>query len=93
MIDENFLFIYKTRDKKRFKINVDIFVLRKKCNVHFAFEKILTSYYFFDKLILFAKSEWEKRKFFFDNYEMVNPKSIVSLKWKNDYIFFQKKKK
>ena len=70
------MFIYKTRDKKMFKIDVDIFVSRKKRNVHFAFEKILTSYYCFDKLILFAKSEWEKRKIFFDNYEMITQNQL-----------------
>ena len=47
-----------------FKIDVDIFVSRKKRNVHFAFEKILTSYYCFDKLILLLKVNGKKEKYF-----------------------------
>ena len=91
LIDQNFLCIYKRRDKKRFRIDVEIFVSRKKRYAHFAFEKILISYPFFDKLISFVKNEWEKRKIFFDSYEMVYPRLILSLKLKNDYVFFQKK--
>ena len=52
-----------TYKEERFKVDVNIFVERKKRNFHFALDKILTSYYFFNKLILFVKSEWEKSFF------------------------------
>ena len=38
----------------------------------------------------FFKSEWEKRKIFFNSYKMVYLKLIVLLKWKNDYVYKKK---
>ena len=52
---------------------------------------------FFDDLILFVKNEWERRQNFFENYEIIYPKLVHSLKWRFDYVLFQfsqlKKKK
>ena len=81
--------------RKIFRIDVEIFVSRKKRYVHFAFEKILINFFFFffDELTSFIENKWEKRKIFFNNYEMVNPRLISSLKWKNDCVFSGKKKK
>ena len=72
-----------TYNEERFKVDVNIFVVRKKGDFHFALDKILTSYYFFNELILFVKSDWEKWVFF-DSYKMVYPELIVSLKSKNN---------
>ena len=73
-----------------FHLDVDVYVSRKKGLVHFAFKKPLSSYSNFDNIIQFVSDEWRKRKFFLMNYEMIYPMPISSLKWKYDYVFFQK---
>ena len=65
-----------------FHLDVDIYVSRKKCLVHFAFKKPLSSYSNFDNVIQFVSDEWRERKIFFTNYKMVYPMLISSLKWK-----------
>ena len=49
-----------TYKEERFKVDVNVFVERKKRNFQFALDKILTSYYIFNELFLIVKSEWEK---------------------------------
>ena len=61
--------------------------------VHIAFEKPLISYYFFDELINFAEQYREERKYVFKDYCFIYPRLNQGFKWKNDYIFFQKKNK
>ena len=34
-----------------------------------------------------------KKKYFFDNYELIYPRLITSLKWRIDYVLFERKKK
>ena len=53
----------------------------------------MSDYESFDKVIDFVSGHWEKRKVFFDDYKMVYPRLISSIKWKFDYVFFEKKKK
>ena len=65
-----------------FHLDVDVYVSRKKCLVHFAFKKPLSSYSNFDNVIQFVSDEWRERKIFFTKYKMVYPMLISSLKWK-----------
>ena len=46
------------------------------------------SYPFYDEIIHFVYEEWEQRKCFFEDYEMIYPCVITSLHWKLDYVFF-----
>ena len=50
---------------KRFNIEADVFVSKRKKLVHIAFERALISYYFFDELINFIEHYWHERKYFF----------------------------
>ena len=74
---------------KRFNIEADVFVSKKKKLVHIAFERPLISYYFFDELINFIEHYWHEHKYFYTGYYFVYPRLNQSLKWKNDYIFFE----
>ena len=76
---------------KKFRIEAEVFVSKKKKLVHTALEKPLISYYFFDELINFVEQYWEERKFSFKDYYFNYPRLNQSLKWKNDYMFFQKR--
>lgn len=87
-----FCVFIKEKISEKFGIDVDVFISRKKRLVHFAFKKPLTSHLFFNYLIVFVKSEWEKRQRFLENYEIINPRFVYSLKWRFDYVFFQLKK-
>ena len=69
------------------------FYLKIKKHVHIAFKIPISEYKSFDKLIDIISDEWEKRKTFFENYKMVYPRLTSSLKWKFDYVFFEKKVK
>ena len=59
--------------------------------MHIAFKKPVSEYELFDRLIDFVSNEWEKRKIFFEDYKMIYPGLISSLKWKFDYVFFERK--
>lgn len=87
-----FCVFIKEKISEKFGIDVDLFISRKKRLVHFAFKKPLTSHVFFNYLIVFVKNEREKRQRFLENYEIINPRFVYSLKWRFDYVFFQLKK-
>ena len=72
-------------------LDADVFVSKKKGHVDVAFKIPISEYSSFDKLIDFICKEWEKRKIFFCDYKMIYPRLISSLKWKFDYVFFEKK--
>ena len=78
---------------KKSSLDADVFVSRKKKHVHIAFKIPISEYEFFDRLIDFISDEWEKRKIFFEDYKMIYPRLITSLKWKFDYVFFERKAK
>ena len=77
---------------KIFSLDVDIFVSQKKRHVHIAFKIQISEYKSLDELNEFISNEWEKRIFFFD-YIMIYSRLISSMRWKFDYVFFEKKKK
>ena len=79
--------------KKKFSLDADVFVLRKKKHVHIAFKIPTTEYESFGRLIDFISDEWQKRKIFFEDYKMIYPLLITSLKWKFDYFLFERKAK
>ena len=87
-----FCVFIKEKISEKFGIDVDVLISRKKRLVHFTFKKPLTSHVFFNYLIVFVKNEWEKRQRFLENYEIINPRFVYSLKWRFDYVFFQLKK-
>ena len=78
---------------KKISLDADVFVSRKKKHVHIAFKIPISEYEFFDRLIDSISDEWEKRKIFFEDYKMIYPRLITSLKWKFDYVFFERKAK
>ena len=78
---------------KKSSLYVDVFVSKKKRHVQIAFKIPISECNSFDKLIEFISNEWEKRKIFFSDYRMIYPRLTSSVKWKFDYIFFEKKKK
>ena len=67
---------------KKFKIEVDVFMSKKKL-AHFAFYKPLISYSFFDEIIDFVVCRWEERINFFTNFKMIYPRLNHSIKWKS----------
>ena len=78
---------------KKFSFDCDAFVSRKKKHVHIAFKISISEYESFDRLVDFISNEWEKRKIFFEDYKMIYSRLISSLKWKFDYVFFERKAK
>lgn len=65
----------------------------KEKHVHITCKIPISDHDSFDKLIGFISDEWEKRKAFFENYKMIYPRLISSLKWKFDYVRFIRKEK
>ena len=78
---------------KKFSFDADVFVSRKKKHMHIAFKLPISEYESFDRLIDYISDEWEKRKIFFEDYKMIYPRLITSLKWKFHYVFFERKAK
>ena len=78
---------------EKLSLNVDAFVQKKKKLVHIAFKIPISDYSSIGKLIDFISDEWEKIKAFFENYNMIYPRLINSLKRKFDYVLFQRKGK
>ena len=72
---------------QKFKIEVDVYVSKKKELKHISFLKLLLSYSFFEDLIDYIKNYWQKRKFFYPGYYFIYPKINQSLKWRFDYVF------
>ena len=66
---------------------------KKKKLVHIALKIPISDYGSIGKLINFISDEWEKIKAFFENYNMIYPRLINSLKRKFDYVLFQRKGK
>ena len=64
-------------------------------HIHLAFKLLLPDYDCFDKNVDYFSSEWERRKKFFIDYEMIYPRLISLMKWKFDcfFLFFEKRKK
>ena len=52
----------------------------------------LFSYRFFEEIIDFVKSYWQKRKFFFPGYFFIYPKLNENLKLRYDYVLTVKNK-
>ena len=49
---------------KKFTIEADVFVSKKKELVHFPFTRPLISYPFYDEIVDFVVDQWEERKTF-----------------------------
>ena len=58
------------------------------CILHFAF---IYGYDCFDRRISFVTDESGKRKVSITDYRIIYPRLISSIKWKNDYVSFEKK--
>ena len=79
--------------KKKFTLDADVFVSKKKKHVHIAFTISISQYGSFDRLTDFISNEWEIRKIFSDDYKIIYLRLIILLKWKFGYIFFGRKAK
>ena len=75
---------------KWLSLDADVFVSKKK-NVRIDFKIPISEYESFDRWIDFISNEWEKKKIFFEDFKMIYPRLISSLKWKFDYVFFETK--
>lgn len=69
---------------------MDLFVSKQKVLVNFAFNRPLISYLFFDDIIDFVSCQWEERTFFFSNFKTIYPRLNNSMRWKYEYVFFEK---
>ena len=69
-----------------------MYISPRKRHGHIAFRKSISDYDYFDKILEFILEEWEKRKFFFQGYELIYPRLTTSLKWAFDYLIFKKEK-
>ena len=77
--------------RKKFNLNVNMYILRKKKHIHFCSEKGLLSFDESDGILAFIYNWWSKCKLLFENYEIVYPHLITSICWKYDHIIFRKK--
>ena len=88
------LFFKRTAMEKIFNTSRCLYLKqKKKKNVHIAFQKSISDYDCFDKIIELISDEWEKRKIFFEGYELMHLRLITSLKWRFDYFSKRKKEK
>ena len=71
---------------KKCKIEVDVFVSKKKKLVHLSLVKSILSYEFFKEMIEYIRCYWHERKKIFLGYFFIHPKLNQSLKWRFDYI-------
>ena len=78
---------------KKFSLDADVFALKKKKHVHIAFKIPISEYESFHRLIDFISDDREKTKVFSEDYKMIYLRLITSLKWKFDYVFFERKGK
>ena len=74
-----FCFYLKDALLEKFSLDV-VFVSKKKKHLRTAFKIPISNYDSFEKLIDFISDKWEKRKAFFENYKMIYPRLISSLK-------------
>ena len=58
--------------------------------VHFGFRQLLLSIPLHKEIVFHVRKKWKEREGFLTNYEMVYPR-LSSLRWRFDYVFFQKK--
>ena len=86
-----FLSLFVRSIFKKFNVEADVLVSKKKKIVHIAFKRALIFYYFFHELINFVEHYWNKQKYVFRGYQFTYPRLNQSLKWKNNYIFFEKR--
>ena len=78
--------------REEFEIEVDVFVPKKKKNIHISLMRPLVSYKFFMAIINFAKNYWCHRQKFYPVFFFVYPKLNQSLKWRFDYIIVSNNK-
>ena len=64
--------------EKNFDKGGCVYLHKTKRYVHVAFRKSISDYDCFDKILEFISEEWEKRKFFFEGYELIYPRLITS---------------
>ena len=76
---------------KKFSIKADVYISKKR-HVHIAFRKPISDLDCFDRIPEFISEEWKKRKFFFEEHELIYTRLITSLKWRFDHVFFKKEK-
>ena len=55
---------------KMFSIKADVYIPKKR-HAHIAFQKSISDYDCFYKIIELISDEWEKRKIFFERYELI----------------------
>ena len=82
----------KNSISNRFGNEIDVFVSRKRFD-YFAFKQPLLSYPFYKELFHFVGKKKESLRDFFEDYEIVFPHLISSLRWIYEFVFFQKTKK
>ena len=75
---------------KNFRLRLVFLFPRKK---HISFKNSFSDYECFGAVLNFILKEWEKRKIFFDDCELIYPRLITLLKWRFDYVLFERKKK
>ena len=73
---------------KKFSLDIDEFVSKRKRHVHIAVKMSISEYETFGRLIDSIPHEWEKRKIFFNAYKMIYPRLISSLKLKFKICLF-----
>ena len=86
----NFCQVLTDSLKTKFKIEVTVFILKKKKIVHMSLVKPLISYEFFDDIIKLIKKVWNRRQKFYPGYFFVYLKLNQSIKWRFDYIIVNK---
>ena len=74
-----------------FNIDACIFVSKKKKLVHFSFPNSLISYHF-DELVRFVRMYWNKRKYFYPGYFLMEPRLNQCVKFKFEYSLIVKRK-
>ena len=75
---------------KNFRLRLVFLFPRKK---HIFFKNSFSDYECFGAVLNFILKEWEKRKIFFDDCELIYPRLITLLKWRFDDVLFERKKK
>ena len=76
----------------KIKIEVDVFVSKKKKLVHLSLFKPLLSYEFFKEIIDYIRCYWNDRKKNFPEHFLICSKLNQTLKWHFDYIIIVKNK-
>ena len=65
---------------------------KKKKIVHLLLTKPLLSYYFFDEIIKFIRTHWNKRKYLFPGHVLIQPRLNQAIKFKFDHILIVKRR-